>query len=214
MRELVDLYGAAGFDVLAVTDHIVRTDDPWTGGALGVPAARFERYLEEIRRESERASRVYGMTLIPGAELTFNHPDPARAVHVVALGLDRFVPVDDIDGALAEARAAGAALVAAHPFAAGPAQAGQRTTQRFAHDAAARALVDRFELFNRDTLFEWVSRAGLPAVASGDFHQRDHLPGWKTLIPSGRSPEAVVAYLRSSRPVHLTRHSAAASRAA
>jgi predicted metal-dependent phosphoesterase TrpH len=28
VREPVDLYGRSGFDVLAITDHVVRTDDP------------------------------------------------------------------------------------------------------------------------------------------------------------------------------------------
>ena len=29
VAELVDLYGRSGFDVLCVTDHVVRADDPW-----------------------------------------------------------------------------------------------------------------------------------------------------------------------------------------
>ncbi|MGH3033446.1 MAG: hypothetical protein ACRDON_02675, partial [Gaiellaceae bacterium] len=29
LRELVDLYGRARFDVLCVTDHALRSDDPW-----------------------------------------------------------------------------------------------------------------------------------------------------------------------------------------
>ena len=29
LTELVDLYGRSGFDVLCVTDHAVRSDDPW-----------------------------------------------------------------------------------------------------------------------------------------------------------------------------------------
>jgi hypothetical protein len=66
-------------------------------------------------------------------------------------------------------------------------------------------LIDRWELFNRDDLFGWVARSGLPAVASGDFHRPEHLDGWKTLRPSERSPEAVVRYLRSPRPAFLTR---------
>jgi hypothetical protein len=66
-------------------------------------------------------------------------------------------------------------------------------------------LVDRFELFNRDTLFGWVAAAGLPAVATGDFHRLEHLPGWKTLIPCPRSEAAVIDYLRSPRPTYLAR---------
>ena len=29
VAELVDLHGRNGFDVLCVTDHVVRWDDPW-----------------------------------------------------------------------------------------------------------------------------------------------------------------------------------------
>ena len=44
-----------------------------------------------------------------------------------------------------------------------------------------------------------------PVVANGDFHERDHIGGWKTLLPCERDAEAVIAYLRSARPVYLTR---------
>jgi hypothetical protein len=42
-------------------------------------------------------------------------------------------------------------------------------------------------------------------VANGDFHQLEHLYGWKTLLPCAKSEEAVVDYLRSRRPAFLTR---------
>jgi hypothetical protein len=126
----------------------------------------------------------------------------------VAVGCRDFVAVDDgIDHALDRAREAGAALVAAHPYrqsAAGHSPA--RATQRFSHDwRELRSRVDRWELFNRYELFGWVAECGLPAVASGDFHQPEHLHGWKTLLPCTKSEESVVAYLRSGRPAFLTR---------
>ncbi len=42
-------------------------------------------------------------------------------------------------------------------------------------------------------------------VATGDFHYPEHLLGWKTLLPSRHDEAAVVDYLRSRRPVFLTR---------
>jgi hypothetical protein len=45
----------------------------------------------------------------------------------------------------------------------------------------------------------------MPAVATGDFHRREHLEGWKSLVPSARSADEVVGYLRSPRPVYLAR---------
>ena len=78
-------------------------------------------------------------------------------------------------------------------------------TERFSRDAGLRELAHRFELFNRTQLFGWVADAGLPAVASGDFHVPEHLLGWKTLLPSRHEEQAVLEYLRSRRPVYLIR---------
>jgi 3',5'-nucleoside bisphosphate phosphatase len=197
--ELVDLYGRAGFDVLAVTDHTVP-------GAC-VQEGDFAGYLAEVEAEAERARSLYDLLVIPGLELTYDHDDPARAGHGVAVGLHTFVGVEDgLEQALRAARAHGAALVAAHPYPVAEAGSSTRGTAAFAADPARwAALVDRFELFNRDTLFRWVADAGLPTVANGDFHVPAHLGGWKTLLPCPREEQAVVDYLRSVRPAFLVR---------
>ena len=209
MRELVDAHGVRGFDVLCITDHVVRSDDPWEhtwgGESRAVPPERFDTYVAEIAREAERARERFGMLVVPGAELTYNDLDPARAAHAVAVGLRSFVTVDaGIDSAIETASSAGAAVIAAHPFPVQPG-VGSRLTQRFARDESLRALVHRFELFNRSTLFSWVAEAGLPVVACGDVHEPAHLEGWKTLLPCEPGEEALVSYLRSPRPTYLTR---------
>ena len=123
---------------------------------------------------------------------------------------------DGIAGAMEDARATGAALIAAHPFDDEPWANRSRLTRRFAADATLRALADRFELFNRNSLFGWVARENLPVVANGDVHRPEHVGGWKTLLPCEKDADAVVAHLRSARPTYLTRvdgeltHSAAA----
>ena len=105
---------------------------------------------------------------------------------------------------MADAGAAGAAVVAAHPYDAEAAPSPARLTRRFTRDRERLApLIHRWELFNRKTLFSWVAAAGLPAIATGDFHRLEHLAGWKTLIPCARDERAVVRYLRSRRPVYL-----------
>jgi hypothetical protein len=125
----------------------------------------------------------------------------------VAVGLHTFVPVDDgLDGAIETASSAGAALIAAHPYDVEPSPTPSRLTQRYARDRDTLGLlVHRFELFNRTQLFGWVAEAGLPTVASGDFHEPSHLTGWKTLLPCERREEAIVEYLRSRRPTYLVR---------
>jgi predicted metal-dependent phosphoesterase TrpH len=211
LPELVDLYGRSGFDVLAVTDHVIRRDDPWRpsdGPPPGLQQASFGAYRAEIAAQAERARRDYDLLLLPGLELTYNDPDPLAAAHAVAVGCRTVIGVDDgIEAALAQARDAGAALVAAHPYRGGSDAASPgRATERFSHDWRKLApLVDRWELFNRDELFGWVAERGLPAVASGDFHRPAHLYGWKTLLPCAKEEPAVVDYLRSTRPAFLTR---------
>ena len=68
VRELCDLYGRAGFDVLAVTDH--------TMPGCHIQEGYFDEYLEELAAEGERARRLYDLLVIPGLELT--HEDPSN----------------------------------------------------------------------------------------------------------------------------------------
>jgi 3',5'-nucleoside bisphosphate phosphatase len=212
---LVDLYGAHGFDVLCITDHVCRSAETSIEVPNAVVAATFEAYLAEIEREAARAREEYGLLVVPGLELSYNDPDPGLSAHALALGLRRFVSVDDgIDQAIETAVNAGAALVAAHPFDDEPASNPGRLTRRFARDPELSSRVHRFELFNRTQLFSWVAKAGLPCVASGDFHRLEHLGGWKSVIPCARDEEALIAHLRSRRPVFITEVGAETERAA
>jgi hypothetical protein len=97
-------------------------------------------------------------------------------------------------------------LVAAHPYSLEVAPTAHRRTARYASAPEwAAGAVDRFELVNRHEVFEWVARARLPVVATGDFHSLDHLATWKTLVPCPPVEDAVLEHLRSRRPVDLTR---------
>ena len=200
LEQVVDLYGRRGFDVLSITDHVVRGDDMLTAG-------RYPAYLAAIREEARRAEALYGMLVIPGLELTYDDPaDSTRSAHAVAVGLERFVSLDrGIGAAMEEARGAGAALIAAHPHGAVPDTTPGRTTRQFWRDAELRSLAHRFELINRHRVFAWVASSGLPAVANGDFHVPEHVDTWKTLLPCARTREAVVGFLRSEAPAALTR---------
>jgi len=215
--ELVELYGSAGFDVLCVTDHAYRDDDPViTASARGVTAEAHAEYLAEIESAAVLAQRRYGLLVLPGLELSYNDLDPRRSAHAVAVGLREHMSLaDGLAAALQGADAAGAALIGAHPDDAVDTTSRSHPTLGFAADPdGLGCLVHRFELFNRSQLFPWVAAAGRASVASGDFHRADHLGGWKTLIPCARREEAIVDYLRSPRPVYLARFDVEASRAA
>jgi hypothetical protein len=144
VREIVDLYGSRGFDVLCITDHTVRTDDPWFDPSewpnRGVGGDRHSTCVAEVTWEARRARALYELLVLPGVELTFNDRDPDQAAHAVAVGLTRFVSVDDgIAAAMETARAVGAALIAAHPFDDEPWANGSRLTRRFAADPTLRS---------------------------------------------------------------------------
>lgn len=209
LRELVDLYGTAGFDVVCVTDHVLRTDDPWPirHGRQCVTAANVEAYLADIKKESARALSDYGLLLVPGLELTFNDADPDRACHAVAVSMSGVVSMDDGPAAAMEAaRDSGAAILAAHPHELPASSIVRHPTCYFARNwRHVRGLFDRVELFSGGQLLSWVAREGLIPVASGDLHRPEHLPGWTTLVPCERDEAALVDYLRSSRPASLTR---------
>jgi predicted metal-dependent phosphoesterase TrpH len=199
VRDVCDLYGRHGFDVLAITDHTMLRNH--------VQPADFPAYLDEIEVEAERARRLYDLLVLPGLELTHEAPEPEAAGHAVALGLRSFVGMGaGLEEALRAARAEGAALIAAHPYSLDDARLAVRATAAFATDPERWApLFDRFELFNRTTLFSWVAEAGLPVVATGDFHVPAHLATWKTMLPCAKEEEAVIEYLRSARPAYLVR---------
>jgi hypothetical protein len=206
LPELVDLYGRAGFDVLCVTDHVLRSDDPWPTlhGRPCVDEGRFGDYLAEVEEERVRALSTFGLLLVTGLELTYNDPDPDRAFHAVALGPRRLVSMDEGPAAAMErARDLGAAVVVAHPYDLGQSPSPTRWFAR--HWREVEGLYHRAELFNGRQLFGWVAEKGLLPVAGGDLHRAEHLPGWTTLIPCEHDADAVVAYLRSRHPVFLTK---------
>src|SRR5574341_96676 len=77
MRKTIDLFGQAGFDVIAITDHVVNGDNVMGKFAhrfdLSVRGDNFEEYLAAIRGEAERAWDKYGMLVIPGVEISKNY---------------------------------------------------------------------------------------------------------------------------------------------
>jgi processive 1,2-diacylglycerol beta-glucosyltransferase len=204
LDRLVDLYGERGFDVLCVTDHVVRATDP-TSRAVGV--RNHAAYLDAIDGAAERALRDHGLLVIPGLELTYSDMDADIAVHALAVGLRRYVGVDDGPrAAMAEARAAGAAIIAAHPHGEERDPTPGRTTRGVYVDPQhMRDLVDRYELVNRHDVFAWVARDRLPSVACGDTHLAEHVLTWKTLLACDLSQDDVVRHLRSDAPAYLTR---------
>jgi predicted metal-dependent phosphoesterase TrpH len=202
LPELVDLYGRAGFDVLCVTDHAVRLDDP---APRAVDSWTWPGYASAVRAEAERALSEFGLLLVQGLELSDNHQDPDLSAHALALGLESYVSVDSgIVAALEAAHHQGAAVIAAHPYSDADSTPLRATRRIWRERETFRDLIHRYELFNRNEVFAWIAAEELPPVATGDAHRPQHLASWKTLLPCDKEPAAVIAHLRSRGRVFLT----------
>jgi len=199
LREVVDLFGRSGHDVIAITDHIVNRDNGLGRIAHAirhsVNAESWQRYSDEIHREGERAWKTYGMLVLPGAEMTRNTINRDTSVHILALGLNEYLSADgDPIDLLGEIRARGAVSVACHPHEMSEFYA--NTFYLWNRRKTVGPLVDLWEVGCRWDLFPVVSRESLPHIANSDFHRPEHLYAWKTLLHSEKNVGAVLDALR------------------
>lgn len=206
--EIVDLFGRTGHDVIAITDHIVNTDN-LIGKVthrmkLSVTAASFAAYRAEIERETRRAWDTYRMIVIPGAELTQNRVLRKTSAHALALGMDEFLSAEgSVEEMLIRAKEADAIVVACHP---------NEQSDYFANTfylwnqrEQVSDLIDLWEIACRWDLFPGVGKARLPYVGNSDFHQPQHIWAWKTLLPCEKNVADVYAALRRGTGLGVTR---------
>lgn len=208
LPEVVDLFGRSGHDVIAITDHIVNEDNRLGKIAHAIQHSlnpdSFLRYQQEIRREAERARRVYGMLVIPGAEMTRNTINRDTSVHILALGLHEWLSADgDPIEMLGEIRARAAVSVACHPHEMSEFYA--NTFYLWNRRKTAGKLVDLWEVGCRWDLFPVVSREKLRHIANSDFHRPEHLHAWKTLLKAEKTERSVLAALRRGTGIGMMR---------
>jgi hypothetical protein len=215
IRELVDLYGQTGaFDVIAITDHILRENDflAKAGRLLTFGRRRysvredsFAEYLGRIAEEAARAKRKYGMLVLPGAEITKNHVRAKKNAHIIALGIREYISADlRTDEILREIRRQSALSIACHPH--------HRTTRRLEistcylwdHRDDLIDMVDVWEAANRDDLFSVTSLKHFPYIANSDFHKPKHLYSWKTLVRCAKDWPSIKAALKDNVNVAIT----------
>ncbi len=208
MPEVIDLFGSTGHDVIAITDHVVN-NDTLVGKVthrfgLTVTAANFAAYREELEREKRRAWDRYRMIVIPGFELTQNAITRRNSAHVLALGIDGFIPAEgSIEAMLERAKRACRVLVACHP---------NEQSEYFANTFylwnrrnEVAELIDLWEIACRWDMFPGVSRAKLKYIANSDFHDTPHIWAWKTLLPCAKTEESIVRTLQYGEGMAVTR---------
>jgi predicted metal-dependent phosphoesterase TrpH len=208
LREVVDLYGENGFDVIAITDH---TLDRGTRDRVEREKSRkyalgeeeFDSYLQTLWQETQRAWETYNLLVLPGTELTNDTDD----YHILVLDVKKYIdPGLPVESIIEQAHLQGAIAVACHPHHKHSDSTHSSLYLWERYDQYA-PLFDAWEVANRDDLFNVVGLKKSNYIANSDFHESWHLYSWKTLIHADKNNEAVKQAIRNNRniAIHLFR---------
>jgi hypothetical protein len=208
MRKAIDLFGQAGFDVIAITDHVVNGDNAigkFTNRFnLSVRENNFDEYLATIRQEADRAWKKYGMLVIPGVEISKNFLSGEKSAHLLLLDIKEFVSADmEYEEIFSAAKKQNALIVACHPHHT-PDPLTRDTLFLWNNREKYAKYIDAWEIANRDDVFNVVSLKKYPYIANSDFHEARHLYSWKSLLNCEKDAESVKDCIRHNKGVAIT----------
>ncbi len=207
LRRTVDLYGQAGFDVIAITDHVVNGDN--TIGRLArrfrfsVREDNFDEYISRVREEGERAMHKYGMLVVPGVEISKNHLSSDKSAHILLLDIKEFIPASwTYEKIFLAAKEQGALIVACHPHQ--MSDMSRNTLFLWNNRDKYARHIDAWEIANRDDVFNVISLKKYPYIANSDFHKTRHLYSWKTLLNCEKDIDSIKQCIRHNKGVAIT----------
>ena len=208
LRRTVDLFGQAGFDVIAITDHVVNGDTSFGKLAhrfrYSVTEDNFDDYMSHIEQEAKRAWDKYEMLVIPGVEITKNHLSSDNSAHILILNIKEFIPACwDYEKIFLEAKLQNALIIACHPHHSSEIAARDTLFLWNNRDKYAK-YIDAWEIANRDDVFNVISLKKYPYIANSDFHRVRHLYSWKTLLNCEKNIESVKNCIRHNKGVAIT----------
>ncbi|HXW68978.1 MAG TPA: PHP domain-containing protein [Dissulfurispiraceae bacterium] len=207
LRRTIDLFGQAGFDVIAITDHVVNGDNSIGKFAhhfnLSVREDNFDEYMEHIRKEAARALDKYGMLVIPGVEISKNHLTSDKSAHLLLIDIKDFIPACwNYEKIFLEAKEQDALIVACHPHY--MSDMSRDTLFLWNNREKYAKYIDAWEVANRDDVFNVISLKKYPYVANSDFHKARHLYSWKTLLNCEKDTAAVKQCIKHNKGVAIT----------
>jgi predicted metal-dependent phosphoesterase TrpH len=208
LRKTIDIFGQAGFDAIAITDHVVNGDTSFGKLAhrfrYSVTSKNFYQYVEHIREEAERAREKYGMLVIPGVEISKNHLTADKSAHILIIDIRDFIPACwSYEEIFLEAKRQKALTVACHPHYMTPITDRDTLFLWNNRDRYAR-YIDAWEIANRDDMFNVIGLKKYPYVANSDFHKPRHLYSWKTLLNCEKDTVSIKECIKHNRGVALT----------
>lgn len=208
LRRTVDLFGQAGFDVIAITDHVVNGDNSFGKLAhrfrFSVKEDNFEAYMSHLRQEAERAWDKYGMLIIPGIEITKNYLSSDKSAHILLIDIKEFIPACwDYEKIFLEAKKQDALIIACHPHHT-PDITNRDTLFLWNNREKYARYIDAWEIANRDDVFNVISLKKYPYIANSDFHRARHIYSWKTLLNCEKNIASVKQCIRHNKGVAIT----------
>jgi predicted metal-dependent phosphoesterase TrpH len=199
LPDVIDLFGSHGFGAVAITDHLCENTtvlgkaSRYLGCSL--TERNFGQYMEELRREADRARRRYNMLVIPGFEITRNTVSNQRSAHYLALGIEEYVdPNLPIEEACRRIRELGGLAIAAHPVSTRKLE--KQTYHLWDRRDELRECFDAWEVASGPHLFDEVLHSGLPMIASSDLHHARQISSWKSVLRCERTVPAVLDAIR------------------
>ncbi len=190
IAQLVDYFGQRGFGAIAITDHLCESHTFLGQSAhylqKTVLRNQWNRYLNEIHIEAERAWRQFHMLVIPGVEFTknsFSHKDSA---HIVGLGINAFVdPDDSVESIIDRVHHQGGLAIAAHPVSTRKIE--PQTYHLWYNRDRLSKKIDAWEVASGAHMFQEVFESGLPMIANSDLHHPRQMSSWKTVMQGPRT---------------------------
>ncbi|MBF0505425.1 MAG: PHP domain-containing protein [Nitrospirae bacterium] len=207
LKRTVDLFGQAGFDVIAITDHVVNGDNSIGKFAhrfnLSVREDNFQEYMEHVKFEAARAWDKYGMLVIPGVEISKNHVSSDKSAHILLIDIKDFVSASwNYEKIFLEAKEQEALIVACHPHY--MSDMSRDTLFLWNNREKYAKYIDAWEVANRDDIFNVISLKKYPYLANSDFHKARHLYSWKTLLNCEKDTAAVKQCIKHNKGVAIT----------
>lgn len=205
LEEIVDLYGSNGFDVIAITDHIIDSRCAEQRRASGlsasaIPQDEFHGYLHRLWREKKRAWREYNMLLIPGAEITNN----TGQYHILGLDIKKYISPDLKVAEIVDAiHAQEGIAVACHPHYKEEVETQPVYAHLWENHQEYKDLFDAWEVANRDSLFDVVGLRKFNYIANSDLHDKSQIYSWKTMLNCEKNTEAVKEAIRTNKRIGI-----------
>ena len=201
---VVELYGESGFDVIAITDHVLDSESikkarKQTSGLSAVSRSEFSNYQQALWAAARRAWEKYGMLVVPGVEITNN----TARYHILSLDIKEYISPDlDVEAIIQKTREQQGISVACHPYVRNHSGEDPSVYLWKNHERLA-TMFDAWEVANRDDLFNVVGLKKFNYIANSDFHEERHLLSWKTLLRCEKNIEAVKEAIRNNDRVSL-----------